>query len=92
MKLKIKALTNQNVCVDTFTYPPNSRIECELDTRQIPTYAKAFDEWEIIDPVVVEAEVVNVESNVTENRNDEKQVDETTIKPSGKNPTKAKSK
>ena len=59
---------------------------------KIPTYAKAFDEWEIVDPVVVEAEVVNVKSNVTENRNDEKQVDETTIKPSGKNPTKAKSK
>ena len=54
MKLKIKALTNQNVCIDTYTYPPYSDIECELDIKDIPIYSKSFEEWEIIAPIVLD--------------------------------------
>lgn len=87
MKLKIKAITNQNVCVGAFMYPPYSDIEVELDTKQIPTYAKSFDSWEIIDPVVMTIDENKVETTL-ETNNDEKQYKQNKTKSYRENTTK----
>lgn len=92
MKLKIRAFTNQNVTVGAFDYPPYSDIECELDSKQLPIYARAFDSWEIIEPetIVVEAKDYKVEP--VENENDKENIEQGEVKPNRKNSTKTRAK
>ena len=90
MKLKIKALTNQNVCIDTYTYPPFSDIECELDTKDIPIYSKAFEQWEIIDPVVQVIENIKTIENPKKELSVNKNIDKVKSKPKSNISTKNK--
>ena len=88
MKLKIRAYTNQNVSVGAFDYPPYSHIECELDSKCLPIYAKAFDTWEIIEPEPEVIEVKDYKVGEVENRDDEKNIEQIEVKSDRKNPKK----
>lgn len=88
MKLKIKAFTNQNVTVGAFDYPPYSNIECELDSKQLPIYARAFDSWEIVEPETIEVEAKDYKVETVEIKDDNENVKQTEVKSAGKNTKK----
>ena len=92
MKLKIRAITNQNVSIGVFDYPPYSTLECEIDSKHLPTYAKAFEEWEIIDEIPVKVEVEDYKLNEVEKEDDKEDTEQVEVKSNRKNPTKARTK
>jgi hypothetical protein len=93
MKLKIKAYTNQNVSIGVFDYPPYSELECEIDSKHLPTYAKAFDSWEIIEPekIILKETEYKVEP-VVENKDDKQNTEQGKEQPKGQGPKKVATK
>lgn len=92
MKLKIRAYTNQNVSVGAFDYPPYSNIECELDSKQLPIYAQAFETWEIIEDEPIKVKVEDYKLNEVEKEDDKEDTEQVEVKSNRKNPTKARTK